>query len=41
MAPEKTRILRFTCFHPGFNRCFALLELELYWNEIGAATCER
>ena len=32
VAPEKTRILRFSRFHPGLKRCFAFLGFELYWN---------
>jgi hypothetical protein len=32
VAPEKTRILRFSCFRPGLNRRFAFLGFELYWN---------
>ena len=31
-APEKTRILRFSRFHPGLRRRFAFLGFELYWN---------
>ena len=30
-APEKTRILRFSRFHPGLRRRFAFLGFELYW----------
>jgi RNA-directed DNA polymerase len=32
VAPEKTRILRFSRFRPGLNRRFAFLGFELYWN---------
>jgi len=32
VAPEKTRILRFSRFHPGLCRRFAFLGFELYWN---------
>jgi RNA-directed DNA polymerase len=32
VAPEKTRIMRFSRFHPGLSRCFAFLGFELYWN---------
>jgi group II intron reverse transcriptase/maturase len=32
VAPEKTRILRFSRFHPGPRRRFAFLGFELYWN---------
>ena len=32
VAPEKTRILRFSRFHPGLRRRFAFLGFELYWN---------
>lgn len=32
VAPEKTRILRFSRFHPGLKRRFAFLSFELYWN---------
>ena len=31
VAPEKTRILRFSRFHPGLPRRFAFLGFELYW----------
>ena len=31
VAPEKTRILRFSRFHPGLGRRFAFLGFELYW----------
>jgi len=32
VAPEKTRILRFSRFHPGLRRRFAFLGFELYWS---------
>jgi len=32
VAPEKTRILRFSRFHPGLPCRFAFLGFELYWN---------
>lgn len=32
VAPEKTRILRFSRFHPGLRHRFAFLGFELYWN---------
>jgi RNA-directed DNA polymerase len=31
VAPDKTRILRFSRFHPGLRRRFAFLGFELYW----------
>ena len=31
VAPEKTRCLRFSRFHPGLHRRFAFLGFELYW----------
>jgi group II intron reverse transcriptase/maturase len=31
VAPEKTRLLRFSRFHPGLRRRFAFLGFELYW----------
>lgn len=31
VASEKTRILRFSRFHPGLRRRFAFLGFELYW----------
>lgn len=31
VAPEKTRILRFSRFHPGLPRRFSFLGFELYW----------
>ncbi|MEN8132316.1 MAG: hypothetical protein ABFS45_19485 [Pseudomonadota bacterium] len=32
VAPDKTRILRFSRFHPGLQRRFAFLGFELYWS---------
>jgi hypothetical protein len=32
VAPDKTRLLRFSRFHPGLRRRFAFLGFELYWN---------
>lgn len=32
VAEEKTRILRFSRFHPGLRNRFAFLGFELYWN---------
>jgi hypothetical protein len=32
VAPDKTRVVRFSCFHPGLPRRFAFLGFELYWN---------
>jgi len=32
VAPDKTRILRFSRFHPGLQRRFAFLSFELYWS---------
>ncbi|MCG5529075.1 MULTISPECIES: reverse transcriptase domain-containing protein [Halorhodospira] len=32
VAPEKTRLMRFSRFHPGLRRRFAFLGFELYWN---------
>jgi len=32
VAPDKTRVLRFSRFHPGLLRRFAFLGFELYWN---------
>jgi len=32
VAPEKTRIMRFSRFHPGLCRRFAFLGFELFWN---------
>jgi len=32
VAPDKTRILRFSRFHPGLKRRFAFLGFELYWS---------
>jgi len=31
VAPEKTRVLRFSRFHPGMKRRFIFLGFELYW----------
>ncbi|MCG5549565.1 reverse transcriptase domain-containing protein [Halorhodospira halochloris] len=32
VAPEKTRMMRFSRFHPGLRRRFDFLGFELYWN---------
>jgi RNA-directed DNA polymerase len=32
VAPDKTRMLRFSRFHPGLRRRFAFLGFELYWD---------
>ncbi|MGH7422220.1 MAG: group II intron maturase-specific domain-containing protein, partial [Candidatus Methylomirabilales bacterium] len=32
VAPEKTRLLRFSRFHPGMRRRFAFLGFEFYWS---------
>ena len=32
VAPEKTRIIRFSRFHPGLRRRFAFLGFEIYWS---------
>lgn len=31
VEPEKTRILRFSRFHPGMKRMFSFLGFEIYW----------
>jgi hypothetical protein len=33
VAPEKTRILRFSRFHPGMTRRFTFLGFECFWKE--------
>jgi RNA-directed DNA polymerase len=33
VAPEKTRLLRFSRFHPGMTRRFTFLGFELFWKE--------
>jgi RNA-directed DNA polymerase len=33
VAPEKTRILRFSRFHPGMRRRFTFLGFEFFWTE--------
>ena len=33
VAPEKTRLLRFSRFHPSMKRRFTFLGFELYWFE--------
>jgi hypothetical protein len=33
VAPEKTRILRFSRFHPGMTRRFTFLGFECFWTE--------
>lgn len=32
IAPEKTRLVRFSRFHPGKKRCFSFLGFEYYWS---------
>jgi len=32
LAPEKTRLIRFSRFHPGKQRCFRFLGFEFYWS---------
>jgi RNA-directed DNA polymerase len=32
IAPEKTRLMRFSRFHPGKQRCFRFLGFEFYWS---------
>jgi hypothetical protein len=32
ISPEKTRIMRFSRFHPGKERCFCFLGFEYYWS---------
>ena len=32
LAPEKTRLIRFSRFHPGKKRCFSFLGFEFYWS---------
>lgn len=39
VAPEKTRILRFSRFHPGLPRRFAFLGFELYGAWTGEVSC--
>lgn len=33
IAPEKTRLMRFSRFHPGKQRCFRFLGFEFYWSK--------
>ena len=33
VAPEKTRLLRFSRFHPSMTRRFSFLGFEFFWNE--------
>ena len=33
VSPEKTRILRFSRFHPGMTRRFTFLGVEFFWKE--------
>jgi RNA-directed DNA polymerase len=33
LAPEKTRLLRFSRFHPSMTRRFTFLGFEFFWNE--------
>ncbi len=33
LAPEKTRLIRFSRFHPGKRRCFHFLGFEYYWSK--------
>ena len=32
LSPEKTRLIRFSRFHPGKQRCFHFLGFEFYWS---------
>jgi RNA-directed DNA polymerase len=32
LSPEKTRLIRFSRFHPGKQRCFSFLGFEYYWS---------
>ena len=32
LSPEKTRLMRFSRFHPGKRRCFHFLGFEFYWS---------
>lgn len=32
ISPEKTRLIRFSRFHPGKARCFSFLCFEFYWS---------
>lgn len=32
ISPEKTRLIRFSRFHPGKERCFGFLGFEYYWS---------
>jgi group II intron reverse transcriptase/maturase len=32
ISPEKTRLIRFSRFHPGKERCFSFLGFEYYWS---------
>jgi group II intron reverse transcriptase/maturase len=38
LAPEKTRLMRFSRFHPSMKRRFAFLGFELYWKEDRSGT---
>ena len=33
VAPEKTRLIRFSRFHPGKQRCFQFLGFEYFWSK--------
>ena len=33
IAPEKTRLIRFSRFHPGKRRCFHFLGFEFFWSK--------
>lgn len=33
ISPEKTRLMRFSRFHPGKRRCFNFLGFEFYWSK--------
>ena len=32
VSPEKTRLIRFSRFHPGKQRCFSFLGFEYFWS---------
>jgi group II intron reverse transcriptase/maturase len=38
LAPEKTRLMRFSRFHPSMKRRFAFLGFEFYWKEDRSGT---
>jgi hypothetical protein len=33
ISPEKTQLIRYSQFHPGYQRCFSFLGFGFYWSQ--------